>query len=317
MIKSLVVAAGLMASSALASTFPVTIKSCNTDVTFAKAPTKAVVNDVNIIEYLLALDLQDKIVGYSSLSRRDDIDPALRSKLEGIKEIAKKYPPMEAIVKAGAQIYIAGWNYGLKVGGEITPETLGKFGIKHYAIRESCAHVMADKGKASIDDMYTDLINIGTIFGVKERAEKYVEKLKAELKTVAAHGKKKTRVFVYDSGEDTPFTAGSQGMPSALIAAAGGENVLSQTKGNWLRVNWEDVVKHDPEHIIIVDYGTPSAKGKIAFLEQHAAMKNVTGVKNKSYTVLTYAEATPSIKNIQAIKKLAADLAARSTAKAH
>lgn len=302
-------AASVVAAPALASKFPVTIKSCDREVTFTKAPTKAVVNDVNIIEYLLALDLQDKMAGYSSLSSRDDLDPKLRGKLDGVKEIAKKYPPMEAIVKAGADIYVAGWNYGMKVGGEITPETLGKFGIKHYAIQESCAHVMK-RGKASIDDMYTDLLNIGAIFGVRERAELLVAQLKGELKVVAATASKNVKsVFVYDSGEDTPFTAGSQGMPTALIAAAGGDNILSKTKGNWIRVNWEDVVKHDPEHIIIVDYGKPNAKGKIAFLEQHAAMKNVKAVKNKNYTVLTYAEATPSIKNIQAVKKLAADLA--------
>lgn len=301
------VATGLLTTPALASKFPVTVTICDKDVTFDKAPAKAVVNDVNIIEYMLALDLESKIVGYSSLSSRDDIDVNLRKKLDGIAEIAKKYPPMEAIVKAGADIYVAGWNYGLKVGGEITPESLGKFGIKHYAIQESCAHVMK-RGKASIDDMYTDLLNLGAIFGVKERAELLVAQLKGELKTIVADAKKKTKVFVYDSGEETPFTAGSQGMPTALIAAAGGENILSKTKGNWIRINWEDVVKHDPEHIVIVDYGKPNAKGKIAFLEQHAAMKNVTGVKNKRYTVLTYAEATPSIKNVQAVKKLAADL---------
>lgn len=314
MLKSLIatVVASLMATPLMASSFPVTVKICDKDVTFDKAPQKAVVNDVNIIEYMLALDLQDRMVGYSSLTSRDDIDPKHLDKLKNVKEISKKYPPMEAIIKAGGDIYVAGWNYGMKVGGEITPETLGKFGIKHYAIQESCAHVM-DRGNASINDMYTDLLNLGAIFGVKERAQKLVDSLKGELKAVdAAKAKKTAKVFVYDSGEDSPFTAGRQGMPTALIAAAGGDNILSKTKGNWIRVNWEDVVKSNPEHIVIVDYGKPSAKGKIEFLEKHAAMKNVDAVKNKSYTVLTYAEATPSIKNVQAVKKLAADLAKKA-----
>lgn len=301
-------AAGLVSAPLFAATHPVTIKVCDKDVTFKKAPAKAVVNDVNIVEYMLALDLQDRMVGFSGISNRDDIDPKLRGKLTGIKEIAKKYPTLESIIKVGGDVYIAGWNYGMKVGGEVTPTVLNKYGINHYAIQESCAHVMK-RGSATIDDMYTDLMNIGTIFGVKDRAQKLVDSLKGELKAIKDIAKNKKKVFVYDSGEDSPFTAGKQGMPTALIAAAGGKNILDETKGNWIRVNWEDVVKSDPEHIVIVDYGTPSAKGKMAFLEQHAAMKNVTAVKNKSYTVLSYAEATPSIKNVQAIKKLAADLA--------
>ena len=39
------------------------------------------------------------------------------------------------------------------------------------------------KGKASIDDMYADLLNLGSIFNVEDKAEKLVRDYKAELKS--------------------------------------------------------------------------------------------------------------------------------------
>ena len=38
----------------------------------------------------------------------------------------------------------------MKVGGEVTPETLDPFGIKVYELTESCSHIM-DKDKASLE----------------------------------------------------------------------------------------------------------------------------------------------------------------------
>ena len=50
----------LTATPALA--FPVTVKSCNRDVTFDQAPARAIANDVNLIEMMLALGLRDRMI---------------------------------------------------------------------------------------------------------------------------------------------------------------------------------------------------------------------------------------------------------------
>ena len=79
------------------------------------------------------------------------------------------------------------------------------------------------KDKASIEDLYTDLINLGRIFDVEKRAKKIVEQYKSELLSFTNNLKadKLLRVFVYDSGEDAPFTAGLYAMPTALIEVSG------------------------------------------------------------------------------------------------
>ncbi|SDR15751.1 hypothetical protein SAMN05445850_3037 [Paraburkholderia tuberum] len=46
------------ASYAQADRYPVTVRSCNRDVTFARAPARAVSNDSNLTEMMLALGLR-------------------------------------------------------------------------------------------------------------------------------------------------------------------------------------------------------------------------------------------------------------------
>ena len=66
------------------------------------------------------------------------------------------------------------------------------------------------------------------------------------------------RVFVYDSGEDTPFTAGKYAMPTALIEAAGGVNIMDDLDKSWATVAWEPVVERNPQVIVIVFFKVQS-----------------------------------------------------------
>lgn len=76
MIRLILAALCLSATSALA--YPVTVKSCNREVTFDKAPTRAVSNDVNLTEMMLVLGLRDHMAGYSGISGWKTLDPAMR-----------------------------------------------------------------------------------------------------------------------------------------------------------------------------------------------------------------------------------------------
>ncbi|MEO0990957.1 MAG: ABC transporter substrate-binding protein, partial [Pseudomonadota bacterium] len=216
------------------------------------------------------------------------------------------YPSKEVLVGADADFYFAGWNYGMKVGGEVTPETLEPFGIKVYELTESCTHIMS-KNKASIEDMYADLLNLGRIFAVEDKATSLVDGYRAELAAFAdsLDTGEPLRVFVYDSGEDTPFTAGRYAMPTALIEAAGGKNIMDDFEKSWATVTWEEVVERNPEVIVIVNYGEVTAEEKRAFMMSNPAFAELDAVKADRFVTLEYVEATPGPRNIQAIKTLA------------
>ncbi|MCX7286350.1 MAG: ABC transporter substrate-binding protein [Rhodobacterales bacterium] len=299
--------AALLLSAAPALAFPVTVQSCDREVTFDEAPTRAIANDVNLIEMMLALGLRDTMVGYTGVSGWKTLDEGLRAGIAELPELSAKYPTREVLAGAEPDFFFAGWNYGMKVGGEVTPETLEPLGIKTYELTESCIFV-GPKAKASMDDMYADLLNLGTIFGVSAKAEALVAGYKARLAEVTASVDRATplRVFVYDSGEETPFTAGAYAMPTALIEAAGGVNIMSDLEKSWATVAWEPVVERNPEVIVIVNYGDVTADQKIAFLKGNPAFANIDAVRNDRYVVLDYVEATPGPRNINAVEKLVA-----------
>jgi iron complex transport system substrate-binding protein len=295
-----------LSMTAVAVTAETSVQSCNRTVTFDAPPERAISNDVNLTEMMLVLGLADRMVGYTGISGWKTLNEEMRAGVEELPELSAKYPSKEVLVGADADFFFAGWNYGMKVGGEVTPETLEPFGVKVYELTESCVHIM-DKDKASIEDMYVDLINLGQIFDVEDKANALVDGYRADL--AAFTGTLETgeppRVFVYDSGEDTPFTAGRYAMPTALIEAAGGVNIMDDFEKSWATVTWEEVVERNPEVVMIVNYGEVTAEQKRDFMMSNPAFANLDAVKNDRFVTLEYVEATPGPRNIQAIKTLA------------
>jgi iron complex transport system substrate-binding protein len=302
----------LLLSATSATAFPVTVQSCDRAVTFDAAPARAISNDVNLTEMMLVLGLRDQMVGYTGISGWKTLDAKMREGVAELPELSERYPTKEVLVAADADFYFAGWNYGMTVGGEVTPETLAPFGIQVYELTESCIHIGA-KDKVAMQDMYNDLLNLGTIFGVSDRAVALVDGYKARLAEVTAGVDRSNplRVFVYDSGEEAPFTAGKYAMPTAMIEAAGGVNIIDDIEKSWTEVAWEPVVERNPQVIVIVNYGDVTAEQKIAFMKTNPAFAGIDAVVNDRFVVLEYVEATPGPRNIEAVEKLVAGFGAK------
>jgi len=299
----LVLAALFAAGPALA--FPVTVQSCDRQVSFDAPPQRAASNDVNLTEMMLVLGLTDRMVGYTGISGWNKLDEEMRAGVAALPELSERYPSREVLIGADLDFWFAGWNYGMRVGDEVTPETLAPFGIAVYELTESCIHIMP-RDTIAIDDMFTDIRNLATIFGVPERAEALITGWQAELAALAIPEGAPPRVFVYDSGEDTPFTSGRYAMPTAMIEAAGGRNIMDDVESSWTRVAWEPVVERNPEVIVIVNYGDVTAEQKMDFLRNTPALAGMDAVVNNRFVVLEYVEATPGPRNIRAIRTLAA-----------
>jgi iron complex transport system substrate-binding protein len=289
-----------------ATHYPVTVQSCDRQVTFDKAPSHAVSHDINMTQMMLALGLRSRMVGFTGISGWKTLPPKMLHDLDGLPELASKYPSVETLLNANVDFFFAGWDYGMRVGGDLTPQTLAPLGIKVLELTESCAFVMK-RPPASLDMMYGDLRNLGRIFDVQDRAEQLIAGMQQRVATItAALPATRPRVFLYDSGEDRAMTSGRLAMPQALIDAAGGRNVLDDIDASWTRVNWENVVERNPEVIVIVDYGEVTAAQKEQFLLNNPALQSVDAIRNKRFIVIPYVAATPGIDNIDAIEALAA-----------
>lgn len=307
-VRSLLCFALLLCSAqalAEATKYPLTLHSCNREVTFKEAPKHAVSHDINMTQMMLALGLKSRMAGYSGVSGWKSVTPEMQSLLDGLPELAAKYPSVETLLNANVDFFFAGWDYGMRVGGDLTPQTLQPLGINVYELTESCAFVMK-RPAATLDDTYNDLRNLGKIFDVQDRANALI----ADMQNQVAEIRKdlpadKPRVFLYDSGEDRAMTSGRLGMPQALIDAAGGRNILDDVEASWTRVSWETVVERNPQVIVIVDYSEITAEQKIEFLLKNPALQSVDAIKNQRFIVIPYVQATPGIDNVLAVETLA------------
>jgi iron complex transport system substrate-binding protein len=307
----LVFASALLgALPATASVYPLTVRSCDRQVVFEQAPSRAVSHDVNMTGIMLALGLTDRMAGYTGISGWKTLAPAMRDALDGLPELARRYPSIETLLNANADFFFAGWSYGMRIGGPVTPQTLAPLGIPVYELTESCSHT-GSRVRASLDDVYRDITTIGQIFSVEDRAEGVVDEMRTRISRAAARiapNALKPRVFLYDSGEDRPMTSGRLGMPQALIEAAGGISITEDVAASWTQVGWESIVARNPEVIVIVDYGPTTWQQKRDFLLAQPALADVDAIKQERFVVLPYVGVTPSVQNAEAIEILTAAL---------
>ena len=305
---ALLLAACFSALPALASGFPVTVDSCGQPLTFTAAPKRAVVHDMNMSEMAFALGLQPSMVGVTGITGWYKATPEFKKQQGNIPELAPKYPTLENLLAANPDFFFAGWNYGMKVGGVVTPQTLGKYNINTLVLSESCIHVDKTRPRASMDLLYGDMLKLGKIFGRAEQAGKLVDGYKQRVAALQKRiGKRPAqKVFLYDSGEDKPFTSGRYAMPTAMIEAAGGKNVMDSMETSWATTSWEAAATQQPDLIILIDYQNANGADQLQqFLAKHPLMKHTPAVRNQRFLRLQYAELTPGPANITAIEKLA------------
>lgn len=296
----------LIASTSFAA--PVTVDNCGTPLTFDQTPERLVVHDINMTEMAFALGLQDKMIGVTGISGWYKTSPEFEERRGDIPELAPKYPTLENLVAASPDVFFAGWYYGMKPGGEVTPDTLATQNIKTLMLSESCIHLDKSRPAASMDLLFDDMLRLGAIFDKIAEATALVSNWKVELEAIkqAVPETRSKRVFLYDSGADKPFTAGKYAITTAIIEAAGGTNVTANMDTSWGTTSWEIVALANPEFLILLDYqGGGGAAGLMTFLKSHPVMKFTDAVKNERFVALRYEELTPGPANIKAIGKIA------------
>ncbi len=290
----------------VAATFEkVSYQSCGETQILSAGPQRAISIDINTTEIMLSLGLGSRMVAFAGIEDHKLILPALNSEALHLASIKASYPSLESLVALRPDFVFAGWQYGFSEASGLTPRRLAGFGIASYALNESCIRVRS-RIDISFEDVYSDIRTIGRIFGVEARAEALIadySRRAADIKMQAAKFKSH-KIFLYDSGEASPFTAGHYGIPTAMIEILGSKNIFDDLPMNWVAVSWEDVVQRRPEFIIIVDYGDQSADKKRQFIARKLKNSGISLMDQGRYIVLPYAAVTPGIRTIDATEKL-------------
>ncbi|MBZ9643030.1 ABC transporter substrate-binding protein [Streptomyces sp. PSKA30] len=298
-------------SSDAKATTSVTLTNCGQKVTYDKVPSRVVTNDVGITELMFALGLEDRMAGFVMPDDKGDLGGVpWRDGYDKVPWLSKDQVTKENVLDTRADMVFAGWNYGFREDAGFTPDTLRKLGVSSYVLTESCRNGRTDTSRGimpPLQALYEDLANLGKLFGVEKRAAELIagfQKQVADVEAKAPKGADRPKVFLYDSGEDQPFTSGRYAAPDQIIGKAGGVNVMHDLEDSWTTVGWETVVERNPDVIVICDYGDVSAEQKKRFLLSYAPLRNVSAVKHQRIFTLDYVDLVESPRNPSAIERL-------------
>ena len=267
------------------------------DIEYTKVPERVVTLANFTTEMLLELGLSDKIVGYGYMD--NEVPEEYAEEFSKLNCISGTSDPSKEDLLATEPEFLTGWYttfseknfpYDFCEGNGITP----------YIPRVEYA-------PATIESVYEDFTNLGAIFGVEDKADEIVTDMKNRIEAVqkAVEGKDPVSVFVYDSGEDAPFTA-SAGLPTNMIELAGGKNVFADTEKNWTSAAWEDVIAAEPECIIVMDYlASDPIDQKLEFLKNSDILADVPAIKNDNIIVIDLTDVTGCYRSVDAIETMA------------
>lgn len=286
------------------STYPIVIDNCGTQVEISAPPQRVVTIKSSATETLLALGLENKIVGSAFA------DGPLPDKWQNaVPVISKALPAQEPTLAYSPDFIFGGWESNFSSEGVGERAALEKLGISTYVAPAACQTAGYQPNPLTFENVFAGITEVGRIFNVDAAAELLVtqerKKLAAIVPSQGAHA-----TLWFSSGSDTPYVGGGIGAPQMMMEAAGLVNVMSDVEESWSSVSWEVIAERNPDTIVLVDSSWGSTAKKISVLESHPVMSKLEAVKNKRYVVVPFAASEAGVRNVETVQSLVAQLAA-------
>ena len=129
----------------------------------------------------------------------------------------------------------------------------------------------------SFNDICGDFINLGNFLGCPDKAHKIVGDARSKMAALAIKNKnnKSLKIF-YQVGAQPIFTAGNKSFVNDIIAHAGAVNIFSDINSRFPQVSREEVIRRDPDAIVLVALGNAGIAEKKTW-ESFKALRAVKG----------------------------------------
>lgn len=236
--------------------YPLTITTYNYErekvqYTFEKAPERVYAQAQDNIEILLALGLGDKIVGCSGLD--GDIRPDLADGFAKLNYY-ESMPSKEEVLGLNPD-FITGWysTFSDKRLGDVS--FWQNRGTGTYMALNSACRGPAAENPQTVEEEFQDIMTLGEIFDVQDRAKELVEEIRAELTKIQDYIKGKTplTVAVLEDEGGTYRVYGEDVLGGNIAMQAGAELAVG-AHGKNENIGAEDLIAVNPDAIFMVWY---------------------------------------------------------------
>ncbi|WP_312578284.1 ABC transporter substrate-binding protein [Clostridium sp.] len=287
------------------SHYPVTITTYNyakepVKVTFEKSPEKVVAVYQNSIETLLALGLQDKIIATAGLDH--DVKEEFKDAFSKIKYY-EKVPTKEEVIGLQPD-FILSW-YSLF--GE---KKLGDVGFWHE--RNVNTYISQNSGVISpntLQNEYDDILNMGKIFDVEDKANEIVNTMKSEIDKAKdfVKGKESVKAVILEVQKDGVYRVYGEDSIGGDIAKQVGADLVAKSNG---KIGNEDLIKLNPDVIFTVYYGEEIDRDSaLKSIMDNPALSSVSAIKSKRVNSIMLSEVYSSgIRTLDGIKTISKGL---------
>lgn len=290
------------ASSADEDYGTVVIQNGDRTVTFTSMPTKVLCANLYSAENMVMLGLGDYIVGKNVHTNPAEVP--LDELADAFKNIPEIERSNENAVASGADLLI-GQVSAFKDTAWGTYEQLESEGINCLTITGT---IVSDE---TVEDIYTDIENLGKIFKVEDRAAELIAEMKASIADTSSivadvAEADKPRVFIFDMYKEDQIYTTSSGLESNLVEQAGGINTTrGQADSRWFYTSVETLVEANPDIIILNDYGSQTIDEKIEYIKSNPACADIPAVVNDKFLVIPLVSVMQDIRAPRACRTMA------------
>lgn len=287
--RKLVTLVMLIVFFALVWSYPITVvDDAGRTVTITQRPQRVICAAPSTTKFLQYLGLEDKIV---AVTNWDDFEA---------ERIGDLFPiNLEKIVSLNPDLIFT-------FGGFQLPEVvkLEQHGLTTVVLNAN-----------SVQQILNDLVLVGTIMGIPEKAKQLANQLQERYLNIAKKAynipfdKRVKVVFLMDiPGPDVRevWTCGQGSYLNDLITLAGGANIAALFTGpnGFLPISLEYIVSQNPDVLIVTSYVPNSEEQIKEKISNHPILKSLKAVKNKRiYVYDNYLLSLPVPQLVEYIEK--------------
>lgn len=249
---------------------------------YEKAPEKVLAVYQGSIETMLALGLEDHIVATAGLD--NEVPEEMKAAFSKIRYLDEFTPSKETVTMLETDM-IFSW------GSIFSDKKLGsgttwiEKGTNTYINTNTRPNQGDVRHNRTLENEYTDILTIGEIFDVQDRAQAIVDKMKNtvdEVLEATKDMKDRPTALILESGKDVFTNYGASSLGGDMLTKLGGK--LSNPDGS--DMGKEDIIATNPDVIFVVympyegDDPEQVKEEKLKVILEDPAFSSLSAVKN-------------------------------------
>lgn len=160
---------------------------------------------------------------------------------------------------------------------------------------------------SNVDGLKETIAALGEKFNKQDKANEILDEIKEVENKVNSNKKSDDKILVLFGAPGSVMVATDKSYIGNLVELAGGNNIFSNATSSFTQINLEEIIKLNPDKILVMTHAVPEAAKKSVEEELSKDLwKNVNAVKNNDITYLEngYFGMSANLQIVEAVEKL-------------